>query len=404
VRNRAPWHAIRYLFPMMRIALISPLFESVPPRYYGGTERVVHQLCQGLTEAGIEVTLFASGDSRTQGELLPVIPQALRLAHPPIKDSLPYNLKMLADVASRAREFDVIHNHHDYWMLPLSEMSDTPLVTTLHGRLDLPYIAAAFKSYPKAHYVSISNAQRWPMPALSWAKTILHGIDAESYRFQPEPGKYLAFLGRMSLDKRPDWAIDIAQKSGVPLKMAAKIEGAADQEYFDKCVKPRIDGRFIEYVGEICEAEKSDFLGNALAMVFPIDWPEPFGLVMPESLACGTPVLARPCGSVTEVLKDGITGFIDADIQTLADRVRDLARIDRRACRQWVEERFSLKRMTEEYIDVYRNLATGAPARAAGHKAVADVIELVDRRADRRRRDLIHPLQRTADGDHQTFL
>lgn len=388
----------------MRVALVSPLFESVPPLYYGGTERVVHHLCQGLTKAGIDVTLFASGDSRTQGELHPVVPEALRLASPPIKDPLPYNFKLLADVASRAREFDVIHNHHDYWMLPLSEMSETPLVTTLHGRLDLPYISAAFDSYPKAHYVSISNAQRRPMPHLGWAKTILHGIDAKRFQYKAEPGNYLAFLGRMSLDKRPDWAIDIAIRAGIPLKMAAKIEGAADEEYFETCIKPRIDGQFIEYVGEICEAEKSEFLGNALAMVFPIDWPEPFGLVMLESLACGTPVLARPCGSVPEVLRDGVTGFIDANIERLAERVHDLGSIDRRVCRNWVEERFSLNRMTEEYIDVYRSIAAGASSRSGGRKDVADVIELVDRRTDRRRRDLVHPLKRAADGDHQTVI
>jgi glycosyltransferase involved in cell wall biosynthesis len=235
------------------------------------------------------------------------------------------------------------------------------------------------------------------MPQLSWARTILHGIDAERFEFKPEPGKYLAFLGRMSLDKRPDWAIDIAQRAGIPLKMAAKIEGAADQQYFDRYVKPRIDGKFIEYVGEICEAEKSEFLGNALAMVFPIDWPEPFGLVMLESLSCGTPVLARPCGSVPEVLRDGVTGFVDADVARLADRVKDLGKIDRARCRRWVEQGFSLKRMTEEYIDVYRNLA-------ARERPLASIIDLEELRADRRRRNLVHPLQRSLNGDHQTFL
>jgi glycosyltransferase involved in cell wall biosynthesis len=386
---------------MMRVALISPLYESVPPRFYGGTERVVHHLCHGLTEAGIEVTLFASGDSRTAGHLVPVVPEALRLGRMPVSDPLPYNLKLLAEVAKQADRFDVIHNHHDYWMLPLSEMSETPLLTTLHGRLDLPHIPAAFRSYPKARYVSISDSQRRPMPELGWARTILHGIDAERFELKPEPGKYLAFLGRMSLDKRPDWAIDIAQRAGIPLKMAAKIEGAADQAYFDSQVRPRIDGRFIEYVGEIGESEKSDFLGNAAAMVFPIDWPEPFGLVMLESLACGTPVLARPCGSVPEVLRDGVTGFVDESVERLADRVKDLGRIDRRACRRWVEQGFSLKRMTEEYIDVYRNLAEGRDARGAD---VIDFAGVIHHRADRRRRDLLHPVQRALDGDHQAIL
>ena len=226
----------------MRVALISPLYESVPPRYYGGTERVVHHLCQGLTEAGIEVTLFASGDSRTAGELVPVIPEALRLTHPPVSDPMPYNLKLLADVNRRAQEFDLIHNHHDYWMLPLSELANTPLLTTLHGRMDLPCISAAFESYQRAKFVSISEAQRHGAPMLRWASTIHHGIDASRFEFRDTPGKYLAFLGRMSLDKRPDWAIEIAERSGVPLKMAAKIEGEADREYFNARVKPRIDG------------------------------------------------------------------------------------------------------------------------------------------------------------------
>lgn len=352
----------------MRVALVSPLFESVPPRFYGGTERVVHHLCQGLTEAGIDVTLFASGDSKTAGDLVPVLPQALRLAHPPITDPFPYSFKLLAEVSRRAHEFDVIHNHHDYWMLPLTELTETPLLTTLHGRMDLPHIGAAFRSYRKARYISISDAQRCGMPDLGWVRTIHHGIDVTRFDFRPEPGKYLAFLGRMSLDKRPDWAIDIAIKSGIPLKMAAKIEGAADREYFEARVKPRIDGHFIEYVGEISEDEKSEFLGNALAMVFPIDWPEPFGLVMLEALACGTPVLARPCGSVSEVLVDGLTGFVNGDVDRLAERVRDIPSIDRKACRQHVEQKFSLKRMTEEYIHVYRHLAEFGSARQRANR------------------------------------
>lgn len=373
----------------MRIALVSPLFESVPPRLYGGTERVVYHLCQGLSAAGMEVTLFASGDSESPGKLVSVLPQALRLARPSVKDPIPYNLKLLAEVQSRAHQFDLIHNHNDYWMLPLTEMVDAPVLTTLHGRMDLPHIPAAFGSYPKAKYISISDAQRRPMPGLSWARTIHHGINAERFEFRAEPGKYLAFLGRMSLDKRPDWAIDIAMRSGVPLKMAAKIEGAEDREYFETRVKPRIDGRFIEYVGEISDDEKSAFLGGAMAMVFPIDWPEPFGLVMLESLACGTPVLARPIGSVPEVLQDGVTGYVDADVERLADRVLDIPRIDRRACRQSVEQRFSLERMTEEYIHVYRHLIEfGSASKPANY----------------RRRNLLHPVQRVADGYRQIQL
>jgi glycosyltransferase involved in cell wall biosynthesis len=363
----------------MRVALISPLFESVPPRLYGGTERVVDHLCRGLAEAGIETTLFASGDSATPGELVPVLPRALRLSDPPIDDPHPYDLKLLALVARRASEFDVIHNHHDYWMLPLSEMARTPLLTTVHGRMDLPHIGAAFGSFPRARFVSISESQQRGMPLLAWERTILHGVDAGRFEFKAHPGRYLAFLGRMSREKRPDWAIEIARRSGIPLKMAAKIEGARDREFFEARVRPEIDGRFIDYVGEITEGEKSAFLGDALAMVFPIDWPEPFGLVMLEALACGTPVLARPCGSVPEILRDGVTGFVDPDIGVLARKAADAGRLDRGACRRWVEERFSLKRMTEEYIHVYRRLAALRGTRG---------------RSDRRRRNLLHPLQR----------
>jgi glycosyltransferase involved in cell wall biosynthesis len=222
--------------------------------------------------------------------------------------------------------------------------------------MDLPDIAAAFESYPRVSYVSVSASQQRPMPRLRWMNAIHHGLDSERFTFRPEPGKYLAFLGRMSRDKRPDWAIEIAKASGVPLKMAAKIEGEGDRAFYDTYVKSKVDGKFIEYVGEINENEKSDFLGNALALVFPIDWPEPFGLVMIESLACGTPVLARPCGAAPEVLVDGVTGFLDEDWRVLARRVSDLSSISRFACRRWVEEKFSLDRMTEDYIHVYRQL------------------------------------------------
>jgi glycosyltransferase involved in cell wall biosynthesis len=347
----------------MRIALVSPLFESVPPRLYGGTERVIYALCDGLSEADIEVTLFAPGDSSVPGHLVPVVDEAFRLRKIPVTDPYAYNLKLLAMVAERAGEFDVIHNHHDYWMLPLTEMTTTPVLTTLHGRLDLPDIAAAFSSYPKAQFISISDSQRRPMPRLSWARTIHHGIDVGSFEFRRRPGNYLAFLGRIDREKRPDWAIEIAKKAGIPLKIAAKIEGAPGQQYFDARVKPHLDGRNIEYLGEISENEKSDFLGNALGLVFPIDWPEPFGLVMVESLACGTPVLARPCGAAPEILRDGITGYFNPDLNYLARRARELSSLDRRKCREWVERRFSLERMTEDYIDVYRELAQSGVAR-----------------------------------------
>jgi len=341
----------------MRVALVSPLFESVPPRLYGGTERVVSNLCRGLTDSDIEVVLFASGDSTVEGPVIPVIEEALRLRKVAVRDPVAYNFRMLALVTERAKDFDIIHNHNDYWMLPLSEMTTTPVVSTLHGRMDLPDLAAAFCSYPKSYFVSISDSQRSCMPQLPWVRTIHHGIDIDALSFHEKPGSYLAFLGRISGEKRPEWAIEVALRSGVPLKIAAKIEGSAGKEYYDTHVKPHVDGKFIEYVGEISENEKSDFLGKALALVFPIDWPEPFGLVVIEALTCGTPVLARPCGSVPELLQDGVTGFISSDIRVLASRVKDIGNIDRKDCREWAKNRFSLQRMTEDYIDVYRQIA-----------------------------------------------
>jgi glycosyltransferase involved in cell wall biosynthesis len=371
----------------MRVALISPLYESVPPKLYGGTERVIHGLCRGLIESDVEVTVFASGDSAVDGKLIPVIDEAFRLRKSPIADPNPYHLKMLEMVASRADEFDVIHNHHDYWMLPLSEMTNTPLLTTVHGRLDLPDIAEAFYAYPNANFISITDAQRAPMKRLRWLRTIHHGIDPDTFKFHEKPGKYLAFLGRMDAAKRPDLAIQIAKESGVPLKIAAKIEGPEMSLYYDTFVKPHVDGKFIEYVGEICESEKSEFLGNAFATVFPIDWPEPFGLVMIESLACGTPVLARPCGSVPELLEHGLTGYIDMDPRELAKRVQDIPKISRKKCRQWVEHRFSQERMTEDYIHVYRHLSEFASARRK------------EGRFDRRGRYQLHSVERIADGN-----
>jgi glycosyltransferase involved in cell wall biosynthesis len=378
---------------MLRVALISPLYESVPPKLYGGTERVVYNLARGLTEAHIEVTVFASGDSCVEGKLVPVIEESLRLSPRRIRDPNAYNLKLLAQVAKQADEFDVIHNHHDYWMLPLSDMTNRPLVTTLHGQMDLPDIDAAFTAFPRAHYVSISDAQRKPMPQLNWLRTIHHGIDTDLFQFRERPGKYLAFLGRISVEKRPDWAIQMAKLSGVPLKIAAKIEGKENEDYYKTHVKPHVDGKNIEYVGEISESEKSDFLGNALAMTFPIDWPEPFGLVMIESLACGTPVLARPCGAAPEVLRDGVTGFVHADVRELAKRIRDIPKISRRKCREWVERNFSLRRMTEDYIHVYRHLVdfTAARIRTGTYPQGYGL--------DRHRRYLLHPVERVIDGN-----
>ncbi len=365
----------------MRVAILSPLFESVPPKLYGGTERVVANLCRSLTESGFEVELFASGDSTVPVKVNAVIDQALRLRATPVKDSSAYNLSMLSMIARRANEFDIIHNHHDYWMLPLSEMVTTPLITTTHGRMDWPETKVAYGSFPNSYFISISNSQRLPIPYLHWVKTIYHGIDLKNFEYRDRPGKYLAFLGRIHPEKRPDWAIAIAQKAGVPLKIAAKIEGPDSQHYFDAFIKPHLDGKWVEYIGEISESEKAEFLGNAMAMVFPIDWPEPFGLVVIESLACGTPVIARPCGAVPELIRDGMNGYLDFNLDVLARRVADLSKISRLNCRKWVENHFSLERMTEDYIHVYRHVAAKKY------------------RSSRHRWNLLHPVQRTANGN-----
>ncbi len=370
----------------MRVAILSPLFESVPPQLYGGTERVVANLCRGLMQAQCEVVLFASGDSSVATPLVPVIERAIRLSHPRIMEPSAHHIRMLAMVAEQASNFDVIHNHHDYWMLPLSQMTKAPLLTTCHGRLDLPFLGPLFSSYSRCPLISISNHQRIPLPRLNWMKTIYHGIELDDFTFCREPGKYLAFLGRICPDKRPEWAIQIAQSSGVPLKIAAKIEGEEGQNYYDAFVKPHVDGKFIEYVGEISESEKSSFLSNALALVFPIDWPEPFGLVMVEAWACGTPVLARPCGSVPELINEGVTGYSDMSLDVLSERVKDLEKINRYECRAWVRKRFSIARMTEDYIHVYRTLIE------QGYPSHSD------------RWDFVHPLKRASQRDPQDQL
>jgi len=349
----------------LHIALLAPPFESVPPRLYGGTERVVDHLARGLVQAGHEVSVFASSDSHPSGRLIPITETALRLREPPVQDASAIQLSILLKLQqgldlgtdSGARPIDVIHNHNDFWMLPLIHQSDAPMLTTLHGRLDLPDFIPAWRQANGPHgYVSISLAQRQPVADLPWVANIPHGLPLEQYPFYPKPGGYLAFLGRICPEKRPEWAIQIAQQSGIPLKIAAKIEGKAGRDWYDQKIKPHVDGRFIEFIGEISDREKGEFLGNALGLAFPIDWPEPFGLVMIESLACGTPVLARPCGSVTEVLSHGRTGFIASDIRELGRLARELPALSRANCRREAEVRFSLTRMTEDYLNAYRRI------------------------------------------------
>ncbi len=339
----------------MRIALISPLFESVPPRLYGGTERVVANLCRGFAEMGHDVTLFASGDSTTTAALVPVVDHALRLANVGHEAAAAFHLAQIGLVHSRRHEFDIIHNHNEMYGLPLSMQRDVPVVTTFHGRLDAPATVQALGCYPDAALVSISDDQRRPLPGRQWAGTVYHGLSFEHFHFQPQPGSYLAFLGRISPEKRPDLAIAIAKAAGVPLKIAAKVD-PIDGDYYERVIKPQVDGRFIEFVGEISEAEKSAFLGQALAMVFPIEWPEPFGIAPIEAWACGTPVLARPYGSVPELHCDGVTGFIRESVSELAALVPRLAGLDRARCRLYAERHFSLHRMCKDYLNVYRQL------------------------------------------------
>ena len=363
----------------LHIALLAPPFESVPPRLYGGTERVVDPLARGLVLAGPEVSVFASADSHPAGRLIPITDTALRLREPPVQDPSAIQLSILLKLQQRlttghwgtdsgSRPIDVIHNHNDFWMFPLLRGLKVPMITTMHGRLDLPDYTPAWKQADGSHgYVSISMAQRQPVPDLPWLGNIAHGLPLEQYPYHPMPGSYLAFLGRICPEKRPEWAIQIAKQSGIPLKIAAKIEGKAGRDWYDQMLKPHVDGRFIEYVGEISDREKGDFLGNALGLAFPIDWPEPFGLVMIEALACGTPVLARPCGSVTEVLTHGRTGFIASDIQELGRLARELPALSRANCRHEAEVRFSLTRMTEDYLNAYRRIRELGEHRESRH-------------------------------------
>ncbi len=338
----------------LRVAQVAPLCESVPPKSYGGTERVVAWLTEALLARGHDVTLFASGDSTCHASLRAAWPQALRQLRLERLGSA-YQMVTLSDVYGHADEFDVIHTHLDFWSFPFARLVGTPTISTLHGRLDLPELLPIYRAYPDVSLVSISDAQRRWLPRLTWVGTVHHGMPADLLRFSPGPGRYLAFLGRISPEKRPDLAIETARRAGIPLKIAAKID-AVDRDYYEAEIKRLITPPDIEYIGEITEAEKSDFLGSALALLFPIDWPEPFGLVMIESLACGTPVIARPCGSVPEVIRHGVTGFIAAEVDQLVAAVRNVDKLSRHACRQEFEARFTSDRMAADYEQLYRNL------------------------------------------------
>jgi glycosyltransferase involved in cell wall biosynthesis len=348
----------------VRIAQVSPLFESVPPKNYGGTERVVSYLTEELVRQGHEVTLYATGDSVTEARLVGIRDWALRGDETSFDQMIPHVLE-LERVFQELDRFDIVHFHIDYLHFPLSRRMGEPHITTLHGRLDLPDYQPLYREFREMPLVSISDSQRGPLPFANWAGTVYHGLPRELYRFHGEPGKYLAFLGRFSPEKQPDQAIEIARQLGMPLKLAAKVDDL-NQNYFDTVVKPLLDDDpLVHYVGEIGDRRKGDFLGNAYAFLFPIDWPEPFGLVMIEAMACGTPVIAYRRGSVPEVIEDGVTGFVVDSLEEAVEAGRKVATIDRRDVRRAFEERFTCERMAADYLKVYERIAAAARAPAA---------------------------------------
>lgn len=353
----------------MRIAQVAPLYESVPPKLYGGTERVVAYLTDECVRQGHDVTLFASGDSVTRAALVPICERSLRLEEEKIGAPLAHHIRMLEMVAREASNFDIVHFHIDYLHFPVTRRQGIASVTTLHGRLDIPDLHPLFREFADMPLVSISDAQREPMPWASWIQTIHHGLPENLYRPQEGPGKYLAFLGRISPEKRLDRAIEIARSAGIPLKIAAKIDGT-DREYFDVKIRKLLDDPLVEYIGEIGESEKSEFLGNACALVFPIDWPEPFGLVMIEAMACGTPVVAYRWGSVPEIVDHGVTGFTVDNFHEAVNAVQRACSLDRIAIRRVFEERFSVSRMASNYLSVYRQICDGQPDLEPGRPAI----------------------------------
>ncbi|HEX6441397.1 MAG TPA: glycosyltransferase family 4 protein [Stellaceae bacterium] len=348
----------------MRIAQVAPLMEAVPPKLYGGSERIVAFLCQELTALGHEVTLFASGDSMVEARLAPVWPQALRL-DPSISDYLAPHMIMLEALARQAEEFDVVHSHVDYLAYPLLQRLGVPHVTTLHGRLDIAVLQRIYECFDDVPVVSISDAQRRPVPQANYVATIQHGVPERLLLPGFGSGGYLAFLGRISPEKAPDAAIRIAQRAGMPIRLAAKVD-KVDRRYFEKAVEPMLGFPGVEFVGEIGDDQKAEFLGNAAALLFPIAWREPFGLAMIEAMACGTPVIAFRRASVPEIIDDGITGFVVDTEEQAAEAVSQAARLDRSRVRRVFEERFTGRRMAEDYLNVYRRLmAREQPLRQA---------------------------------------
>ena len=342
---------------MMKIAQIAPLHESVPPQLYGGTERVVSYLTEELVRQGHDVTLFASGDSKTSAPLIPICKEALRLSKN-IVDSFALHMVQLQEVIERANEFDVLHFHNDYYHFAVSQILKYNHLTTLHGRLDISELQPLYKKFPMVPLVSISNSQRLPLKNVNWIGTVYHGLPVADLTLQDGQGKYFAFLGRISPEKGVDKAIEIAKRTGIKIKIAAKID-KADKEFYESEIAPLLDDPLVEYIGEIGEHEKQNFLGNSLAMLFPINWPEPFGLVMIESIATGTPVIAFRSGSVPEVIDDGVTGFVVSSVEGAVKAIAGLHKLSRKKIREVFEARFTAEIMAKNYVRLYEKLIDG---------------------------------------------
>jgi glycosyltransferase involved in cell wall biosynthesis len=354
---------------LVRIAQVAPLQEAVPPQFYGGTERVVSYLTEHLVQLGHDVTLFASGDSETRARLIPICRQALRL-DPDCENPVPYEILALEAAIREADDFDIIHFHEECLHLPWTRRVRCATATTMHGRLDLRDLVPLYREYADVPLVSISDAQREPMPWANWRATVYHGLPDDLYRFHPEPGAYLAFLGRICPEKRVDRAIAIAKRAGIQLKIAAKVD-AADKEYFETEIRHLLNDPLVDFIGEIGDGEKEAFLGGAAALLMPIGWPEPFGLVVIEAMACGTPVIAFPFGSLPELVQPGVNGALVESIDQGVAAVEALAALDRRLCRRSFEERFTAARMAKNYVRVYEQLVQEAasPERQAAQPA-----------------------------------
>jgi glycosyltransferase involved in cell wall biosynthesis len=338
----------------MRIAQVAPLMEAVPPKLYGGTERVIHYLTEELVDMGHDVTLFASGDSVTKAELIPIVKEALRL-DPECIDPMPHHVVQLEEVFALHKSFDIIHFHTDYFHFPLSSRIHTPTVTTLHGRLDIPDLQPLFNRFRQQPVISISDSQRIPLPQANWVGTVYHGLSENLHKIGSGEGNYLAFMGRISPEKGVDKAIEIAVKAGLSLKIAAKVD-RVDQEYFETEIKHLMDHPLVEFIGEINEREKSAFLANAKALLFPINWSEPFGMVMIEAMSCGTPVIAFNRGSVPEIIDEGVTGFIVNNVDEAVNAVGKINTMLRTMVRKVFEEKFTAARMAKDYLKIYELL------------------------------------------------